>query len=264
MIFDDNQKSYMKPEIFSQAKKIWAGITETAEQEDLKFSLEIHKTLLNFFQVGDYYYYIFNLKTSSFELMSDDIRKVLGYEPDEVDVSFILSNIHPDDQQWFLNFERTAGEFLSTLTKEQIPNYKIRYDYRIKSKTGEYVRVLQQVVTIQMNECGDIVRTLGVHTDISHIKQEGLPVLSFIGLNGEPSYIGVKVKDVYSTEALAISPRELEVLALLIDGKKTAEISDILFISKETVNTHRKNLLKKTNSTNTASLASMAIKKGWI
>ena len=91
--------------------------------------------------------------------MSDGVRKVLGYEPDEVDVAFILSRIHPDDQQWFLNFESKTGEFLATLTREQIPNYKIRYDYRIMNKAGEYVRILQQVVAIQVNENKETIRS---------------------------------------------------------------------------------------------------------
>lgn len=253
----------MNIDIFNKANKIWTSITENAKEEELEFSLEIHKKLLNFFQVGDYYYYIFNVKESKFEFVSNEITNVLGYEPDEVDVPFLLSHIHPDDQPWFLNFENTTVEFFSTLSPEQITNYKVRYDYRIQNKSGKYIRILQQVVTIQ-NAGSKVLKTFGVHTDISHIKEEGLPVLSFIGLNGNPSYIGVKVKDVFSPDAIDLTRREQQVLGLLIEGKKSEEISKILFISKQTVNSHRKNLLKKTNSSNTASLTSMAIKKGWV
>lgn len=253
----------MNIDIFNKANKIWTSITENAKEEELEFSLEIHKKLLNFFQVGDYYYYIFNVKESKFEFVSNEITNVLGYKPDEVDVPFLLSHIHPDDQPWFLNFENTTVEFFSTLSPEQITNYKVRYDYRIQNKSGKYIRILQQVVTIQ-NAGSKVLKTFGVHTDISHIKEEGLPVLSFIGLNGNPSYIGVKVKDVFSPDAIDLTRREQQVLGLLIEGKKSEEISKILFISKQTVNSHRKNLLKKTNSSNTASLTSMAIKKGWV
>ncbi|GEO10356.1 LuxR C-terminal-related transcriptional regulator [Segetibacter aerophilus] len=253
----------MKPEIFNKANKIWTKITENSKEEDLEFSLDIHKKLLSFFQVGEYYYYIFNLKESKFELMSKDVTKVLGYEPEEVDVPFLLSNIHPEDQPWFLNFENKVSEFFQTLKQEQIPNYKVRYDYRVRCKNGEYIRILQQVVTIQFDQ-NKILRTFGVHTDITHIKEEGSPVLSFIGLNGEPSFIGVKVKDVFSPSKIALTKREQEVLALLIEGKKSEDISQILFISKQTVDTHRKNLLKKTNCSNTALLTSTAIKKGWV
>lgn len=254
----------MKPEIFQKANTIWTKLTENAKEEELDFSLEIHKKLLSFFHVGDYYSYIFNVRESAFELISNEITTVLGYQPDEIDVPFLLSKIHPEDQPWFLNFENKVGEFFGTLSHKQIPNYKVRYDFRIRNKNGEYIRVLQQVITIQFDESKRVLRTFGVHTDITHIKQDGVPVLSFIGLNGEPSYVGVKVKDIFSPATISLTRREREVLALLIEGRKSEDISRMLYISKQTVDSHRKNLLKKTNCINTASLTSMAIKKGWL
>lgn len=250
--------------IFDEANKIWRGIAKDASEDELKFSLEIHKKLLNFFQVGEYYYYIFNVKQSVFELISNEITSLLGYQPEEVDVPFFVNNIHPEDQPWFLNFENKVKDFFSTLTYLQIPNYKVRYDYRIRKKNGDYIRILQQVVTIQFDKNKGLLRTLGVHTDISHIKQSGLPVLSFIGLNGEPSFIGVNVKKIFSSAAIQLTRREREVLSLLIEGKKSEDISRQLFISKLTVDTHRRNLLKKTNTSNTVALISSAVKKGWV
>lgn len=254
----------MKVAIFDEAHKIWKRLAKDAHEDELEFSLEIHKKLLSFFQVGDYYYYIFNVKQSIFELISSEITELLGYYPDEVDVPFFLSNIHPDDQPWFLNFENKVKEFFATLSHHQIPNYKVRYDYRIRKKNGEYIRILQQVVTIQFDENNGVLRTLGVHTDISHIKSEGLPVLSFIGLNGEPSYTAVEVKKVFTSTEMPLTRREREILTLLTQGNKSEDISRLLFISKLTVDTHRKNLLKKTDTTSTVALISMAIKKGWV
>lgn len=254
----------MQPTIFHEAEKIWKRIAKDGTEEELKFSLEIHKKLLNFFQVGDFYYYIFNVKSSVFDLMSNEVKTVLGYEPGEIDVSFFLSKIHPDDQPWFLNFENKVIEFFASLTAEQIPNYKVRYDYRIQKKNGEYIRILQQVVTIQFDKNKALLRTFGVHTDISHIKKEGLPVLSFIGLNNEPSYIGVEVKNIFHTNKSLLTRREVQIVSLLIEGMNSEDISRELFISRQTVNSHRKNVLKKTDSVNTATLISNAIKKGWV
>lgn len=42
-----------------------------------------------------------------------------------------------------------------------------------------------------------------------------------------------------------LTKREKEILSLLSMGKSSAEIADLLFISKETVSTHRKNILGK-------------------
>ncbi|WP_207531934.1 response regulator [Desertivirga arenae] len=57
-----------------------------------------------------------------------------------------------------------------------------------------------------------------------------------------------------------ISPREVEVLNLICKEYTNAEIADKLNISIRTVDTHRKSLLLKTESRNTAGLVLFAVK----
>lgn len=59
-----------------------------------------------------------------------------------------------------------------------------------------------------------------------------------------------------------ISKREEEVLALIADEKTTHEIADKLFISRTTVETHRKNLFIKLNARNAAGLIRRAYEEG--
>lgn len=252
--------------VFKEASKIWNlfSVGNNLNEIDLELELEIHKKLLNIFQVGDCYYYIFDLKKVELEYVSKEVEAVLGYRVEQMNLTFLLDKIHPEDQPWFLNIENKAVEFFSQLSIEQIPKYKVRYDYRMRKSDGTYIRILQQVITIQYNEVGGVLKTLGVHTDISHLKMEGRPVLSFIGLNGEPSYIDVDIKKVFGTSSGFLSERESQILTMLIDGKETKEIASTLFISPATVSTHRKNLLAKTKAKNTAEMIVMAITKGWV
>ncbi len=254
----------MKPHIFVEASKIWKELSGDTTIADLQFELEVHKKLLNIFQVGDYYYMIFNVRETAFDLVSPEIKAVLGYEPAEVTVPFFIGNIHPDDQPWFLNFENKVQQFFGTLHPRQVPNYKVRYDYRIRRKDGSYIRVLQQAVTIQFDGDNNVIRTIVVHTDITHIKSEGQPLLSFIGMNGEPSYVNVDTEKVFAPTPSMLSDREKEIVVLLIEGKDSKAIADMLFISKQTVDTHRKNILRKTHCPNTAALVSVAVKSGLI
>ena len=57
-----------------------------------------------------------------------------------------------------------------------------------------------------------------------------------------------------------LSHREVEVLKLLIEGKTSREIAYDFNISINTVNSHRGNLLKKTNSKNVAELIRWSVK----
>jgi DNA-binding CsgD family transcriptional regulator len=52
----------------------------------------------------------------------------------------------------------------------------------------------------------------------------------------------------------ALSIREIEILGLIMQGYTNHEIADKLFISYETVRSHRKNILAKTGAPNTAAL----------
>ncbi len=254
----------MPQEIYAEANKIWNRFTREAKDKEFTFSLQVYKTLLSIFHIGPYYYYVFNVKNSAFDVVSGEISDVLGYDPAAVDVPFLLGMIHPEDQPFFLNFEYKVTEFFSALKPGQRLNYKVSYDYRIKKKDGTYIRILQQVLTIQLDEEKRVLRTLGIHTDISHLKPSGQPVLSFIGLNGEPSFMNVDVKKVFAASPFFLTLREREILALLLQGKNTLEIGKELFISAHTVNTHRRNLRAKTGCKNTVSLLSEAVAKGWL
>ncbi|MGV3697985.1 response regulator transcription factor [Flavobacterium sp.] len=59
-----------------------------------------------------------------------------------------------------------------------------------------------------------------------------------------------------------LTRRETEILKLLIQGKSTQEISDELFVSFLTTQTHRRNLLNKFQVKNVAELVSFALKNG--
>ena len=59
-----------------------------------------------------------------------------------------------------------------------------------------------------------------------------------------------------------ISPRELEVLRLIAKGHTNHQISELLFNSRRTIETHRQNLLEKTGANNTATLILYAASHG--
>ena len=68
----------------------------------------------------------------------------------------------------------------------------------------------------------------------------------------------------YDELAAQITQRELEILQLIALGLTSQDIATKLFISKNTVETHRKNMLAKLNVNNTAGLLKIAYKKGLV
>ena len=64
--------------------------------------------------------------------------------------------------------------------------------------------------------------------------------------------------------SIVLTRREKEVLELIADGMTNAEIAQKLFISVTTVDTHRKNLLAKFETKNTAALIKIAVSRGYL
>ncbi len=81
--------------------------------------------------------------------------------------------------------------------------------------------------------------------------------LSFTGINNDKSIDNSEL-------LLLITDRELEILKLISREYSGKEISEALFISTNTVETHRKNLIKKLNVKNTIGLVKFAIRNNLI
>lgn len=253
---------------FDELQKNWHQIARN-ENGDIasNFQLEIYKKMLDLFQPGEFYYYIFNPAKVEIEYISAQIKKVFNINPEEFNILYILNKIHPDDKNRFFAYEHKVTEFFNNLPPDKTTKYKVSYDYRLPNVDGSYKWILQQTTTIQTNDKGAVIRVIGVHTDITHLKIDNKPSgLSFLGLDGEPSYINVNIdKDSFQQSNQDLfSKREHSILCLIIQGKETKEIANILNISIHTVNSHRKSILYKSNCKSLVELGAKAVSEGWI
>lgn len=103
-----------------------------------------------------------------------------------------------------------------------------------------------------VKKVGEILSMLKSHvisTDIFIETKLDDPQLALYKLRKEVKYKA----SVYQEK---LSTREVEVLSLIMQGLTNREISEKLFISFETVRSHRKSILKKIGVKNTAALIS--------
>ena len=68
----------------------------------------------------------------------------------------------------------------------------------------------------------------------------------------------------YKQNRIELTKREQEVLEALFRGNSTSEIAELLFISNNTVETHRKNLMSKFEARNAVHLVYLAQQKGFL
>jgi len=99
-------------------------------------------------------------------------------------------------------------------------------------------------------------------------KEELLKAIKTI-LDGE-KYFSSEIKRAYTDamfehkkqEEISLTGREIEVLKLIAEENTTQEIADLLFLSKHTIESYRKNLISKLQVKNLAGLTKHAIKMG--
>ena len=65
-------------------------------------------------------------------------------------------------------------------------------------------------------------------------------------------------------EEVKLTDRELEILKLISEEMSNAQIAAALFISERTVETHRKNMLRKTNNKTIVGLLKYALERNLI
>ncbi len=229
--------------------------------------LNFEEIIGSFFCPGPFYYYIIDSPTLTFENVSSQAFHITGLELEGQSLEEVVNIIHPDDMDFFLKCEDFVASFLKNkVAPEKMVKYKITYSLRERTRDGSYKLFLIQTITLANTDDGGLLKVLGLHTDISHITTTNNYKLSLIGLDGEPSYYSIDVLDSepFTIKDNLFSPRELEVIILLGEGLTAKEIATQLFVSTETVISHKKNALAKSNCKNSTQLVSYCIRHGLI
>lgn len=219
------------------------------------------------FAPGPCYYYVFNFINQKFEYVHPNIMEVLGYEPEEFNLDLWFAIMDPEDVQRMKWKEAAAATFLfKTIPFEKVTDYKVSYSFRLKTKDHKIKMILHQVITL-VTQGDKIHYVFGIHSDITHLKTPTEDRISFIGLNGAPSYFSLSTDPetlLQPPAKLNLSLREMEIISLLAEGHSSKEIATQLHISHHTVDTHRRNLLKKAGVQNTLELVAICLKMGLI
>jgi DNA-binding CsgD family transcriptional regulator len=209
---------------------------------------------------GSQFIYVFDFPRGEVTYVSAGIQKILGYEPGEVNLQFLYEKIHPDDRRGVT--EATIDGIQGTIDNHMTSPGRLKFsvNYRFQKKDGSYLQVLRHQTVQQTDEQGNILRTTGIIVELGHLPE-------LIGVTGKmvdnESGKVIYSRSYYNQDSI-FSSREKEIILLLANGKKTNEIAEELFISPNTVSTHRKNMLKKHAVKNTAELILYSKKQGII
>ena len=185
------------------------------------------------------YIFIFDCFENEIIFSNNAVTTITGYASEKFTLDLFIDIIHPEDKPYFFSCEEKGLDFTNQLSYNEHFRYILSYSFRIRTLSGEYIRVLQQCQALEVNDSGHLTMTLVTHKIMNEKKEEHLDYKIFD--KAKNSYI-------HLDNWFQLTKREIEVLELIKNGHNSASISLLLNISKNTVITHRKNILTKTKS----------------
>lgn len=264
-------KRFLKPvqrENFIVAINSSANTNNVFSPENYFFNLitEIKK-----FAVGPHFWFIADLTKGSIataEGMIEEITSMNKHSLIQGGADQLFQRTHPDDIQQMFSFTNYWIEFMMHLSLEKRNNVHPSIYIRMKNKEEIYKWVMVQYADHLFDEKGNILLGFTLVTDISFIKKDGPAMMSILDTSDETCqhFYCVDGKSLEKTGQFIpkITIREMEVISFLAIGHSSKQIAAEMKIAINTVDNHRQNMLKKTNSKSTGELVNYAIKSGFL
>lgn len=230
---------------------------QSFDEADLDYSLlEYHKQMLSHLaKVSNSGITVFDMSKRKHVYTSFNFGGIFGDCKEGID-----ERVHPDDLCPLVKNGIAALKFLHA-NKENLQDYKMISEFRIRNAIGQYVRVVEQYTLLEKDKSGNAWLSLSV-LDLSPDQS------SFKTVRGH--ILNVKENKFFSIENLSsrktsdLTTREIAVLQLIKEGLLSKEISEQLFISVHTVNTHRQRILEKLDVNNSMEAVKYASTLGLI
>ena len=172
---------------------------------------------------------------------------MFGYHEDEIfmdTMEFAENYFHPDDK-------KIVKERIRYFTNPK--NKAWSGVYRIKHKEGYWVWVYSKIMVFKHDENGNPKQLIGLVIDAF----ENFKTVKRISVLFKER---IKTRNIKVISKL--TNREIEIICLIAIGNTYKEIADKLCVQPDTVNKHRKKILKKLKLNNIASLVNFANETG--
>jgi DNA-binding CsgD family transcriptional regulator len=201
--------------------------------QDLEEMMEANN---QFFYIGD----VIKLDITYTSKRSLDM---MGIAPEELNLYHFFEATHPNDLQRLSYGRAKLIKMAQELFLVKKGSLLLSTNFRMRNPQGDFSSILIQCYLFYTTIPYNTVIIFKLHTNIDWYKQIK---------HGYHYYVGDDLNNLrYPDEELLsigniFTQREFEVLKLIASGHSSEQIADVLFISQNTVSTHRRNILEKT------------------
>lgn len=210
---------------------------------------------------------LYDFSLDRYTFVSDNITDHYGYPAEaflgQSSMAFVNA-ISPD--QYLIFMQQIFPDVMqySQQYADQAKDLRFNCSLKINNANNQGVWSLLQVYYLATTPTGLPLISISFVTDVSQIKNDEI-ISHTISLKDPETELFVPLMQKQfplNGNSLELSPRELEILLLLSQGKTSKDIAGNLSLSLETVKKHRQNMMHKLNVSNSASLLKTAMVRG--
>ncbi|MBP0903492.1 LuxR C-terminal-related transcriptional regulator [Mariniflexile gromovii] len=245
----------------SDIKGIYKEVFKSYDHPSLEDHVQKIIELDAYLPYNSTFFCITNTRDLTFEYISKNMPACLGLNKDlfiKQGMRYFWGRMHPEDIELWLQALNDLMDFtLSEIDIEDRSRMSYTWNYRIKNADDEYVNIIQNTTPIEFDSNDKPIIGLAHYTALdSRIKMEICASAKLLNDNNEYE---TKYFNNFSQKRLSdiVSNRERDVIRLLVLNHSSKTIAEKLNISSNTVDTHRRNILKKLNISSTGELIAM-------
>jgi len=242
-------------------KDTYREIFKSHDNPSLKKHIEKFIELDTYLPYSSTFFCVTNTQDLTFEYISKNMRSCLGFDKAELKalgMRNFWSRMHPDDlEQWLQALNELMSFTLSEISLEHRERMTYTWNYRLKNSKDDYVNIIQNTTPLEFDTDSKPIIGLA-HYTVLPAQMEMQVCASAKFLNDQNEYETVYYGN-FSHKLLkgGVSNRERDIIRLLVLNNSSKQIGERLNISSKTVDTHRRNILKKLNISSTGELIGM-------
>jgi DNA-binding CsgD family transcriptional regulator len=238
-----------KKSIYTETINIWDAALSNSAISALPRSMVESLSILPLSESNRNVNIIFNLKTFKPEYVSENCKDVLGFsheEPMQHGSLFFFTHLIPEHQKIPVILTQWVMANMAQIPFEEKINMQTTYcGMYFRHPEKQVIRLIIKHHYYEVSEDRMPLRTFVTMTDISHLLKNDT-VWFRLQYGKDP--VQVRTYDFQTATAAnndMVSEREMAVLKLIALGLDAVEIGKELFISPNTVNNHRQNMLNR-------------------
>ncbi len=247
--------------ISAEIKSTYRDVFESYDNPSLEKHIIKIRELDAYWPYSSTFFCITNTQDLSFEYISKNMNACLGLDKAQLQqrgMRYFWSRIHPDDIEPWLKALNELMEFtLDAIPEGKRKRMSYTWNFRFKNAQDKYVNIVQNTTPLELDLSMKPIMGLAHYTVLDPKIKLNITATAKL-LNDNDEY-ETKYFNNFSQKLLTggISNRERDIIRLLLLNQSSKEIALKLNISSHTVDTHRRNILKKLKIASTGELIAL-------